>query len=53
MKNAIKCIEKRLDVMFTCYNGGDGAHWNQVQSRLKGMDSCIRCLVDNNNQCTP
>lgn len=47
----VTCIELRLQLMFTCFNGGDQPHWNQVDQRLRGLFRCI-CLMDING-CPP
>jgi hypothetical protein len=43
--NAELCIEARLVVMFTCFEGGDAGHWKTVRERLLGLHSCI-CEMD-------
>ena len=38
------CIAARVDVMTTCFQGGDAGHWEQVQNLLRGIAKCEKCL---------
>jgi len=51
--NRNACIEKRLEIMMTCFRGGDGPHWNQVVQQLNGLVTCQSCLAKAaTNQCS-
>ena len=39
--NERACIDARLAVMYMCFAGGDGAHWNEVTNRLNGLHRCL------------
>jgi hypothetical protein len=52
ISNRNACISKRLEVMFTCFKGGDGRHWGKVEQELKGLAKCKNCLnTALGNQC--
>jgi transglutaminase-like putative cysteine protease len=38
------CIDKRLEIMFICFSGGDAEHWRHVQQLLQGQARCESCL---------
>lgn len=51
--NRNACIGKRLEIMFTCFGGGDEAHWLQVKAQLQGLANCHSCLANAGaGQCT-
>jgi hypothetical protein len=50
INNRMACITKRLELMATCFEGGDGVHWGEVAIRLPGLLNCQTCL--NNKQAT-
>jgi transglutaminase-like putative cysteine protease len=43
--NRNACISKRLEIMFTCFRGGDQEHWGQVAQQLNGAATCKGCLA--------
>jgi hypothetical protein len=50
--NRNACISKRLEIMFTCFGGGDSVHWDQVKQQLNGLATCQTCLAKSlANQC--
>lgn len=42
-KNRTACIAKRLEIMATCFKGGDGSHWREVENHLQGLHNCLTC----------
>ena len=52
INNRKACIEKRLEIMFMCFNGGDGGHWIQVVANMVGLTKCQNCL-DYLDKCRP
>jgi hypothetical protein len=38
------CIDARLEVMFTCFRGGDQGHWEQVRNQVNSLKSCFCSL---------
>jgi hypothetical protein len=54
ISNRQACIAKRLEIMFTCFNGGDERHWNPIKENLKGLKNCQGCMfrAQNNQQCS-
>jgi Novel toxin 16 len=49
VENGEDCIAKRVEVMDTCFRGGDIEHWNKVFNRLKGVDGCYGSYVSAKN----
>jgi hypothetical protein len=43
INNRNACIQARLEVMYSCFDGGDGAHWKHINQQLDGQLHCERC----------
>lgn len=50
--NGKACVDARLELMFTCFKGGDATHWGQVNSRLDGLADCL-CRMKPGNCTAP
>ena len=45
ISNRSECINARLNVMETCFKGGDSIHWNMLLEQLSGLKKCQNCLA--------
>lgn len=39
-----ECIAARLEVMDTCFQGGDQGHWTQIENLLGRINNCKICI---------
>jgi hypothetical protein len=40
LDDAYDCGNQRVEDMYRCANGGDSDHWNEVRSRVQGINNC-------------
>ena len=43
--NAQACIDKRIEIMDRCFDGGDSGHKSQTEERVSGLRKCQSLLV--------